>query len=125
MAVIMINGKEFPAPDVGGKFTVLTNVSNGKNAQGEFIGQRVGRDQYKVDSLQWSRLRADVWASMLQEFRNFVVIARIPDMVNDNWITLEMYPGNRSATPIVFDEDGLPTWYKDCKVNIIDCGVLG
>ena len=124
MAIITINGKEFPAPDVGGKFTVLTNVSSGKNAKGEFVGQRVGRDQYKFDSLQWSFLDVATWAAMLQEFENFVVTARIPDMVNNTWMTLQMYPGNRTATPIEFDASGLPTRYKECKVNIIDCGVL-
>ena len=46
MAVITINGREFPAPDIGGNLVVATNVSDGKNALGEFIGQRVGRDQY-------------------------------------------------------------------------------
>ena len=124
MAIITINGKEFPAPDIGGKFVVTTNVSNGKNANGELIGQRVGRDQYKFDGLKWSFLDAETWAAILQEFASFVVTARIPDMVNNGWIVLQMYPGDRTATPVEFDETGLPTRYKDCKVNIIDCGVL-
>ena len=124
MSVITINGKEFPSPDVGGSLVVSTNVSNGKNANGEFVGQKVGRDQYKFDSLQWKFLDAVTWASMLQEFSKFVVTARIPDMVNNRFITIRMYPGNRTATPIVFDENGLPVLYQDCKVNIIDCGVI-
>lgn len=124
MAVITINGKEFPSPDVGGSLVVSTNVSNGKNANGEFVGQKVGRDQYKFDSLQWKFLDAATWASMLQEFSKFVVTARIPDMVNNRFITIRMYPGNRTATPIVFDDSGLPVLYQDCKVNIIDCGVI-
>lgn len=48
MAVITINGREFPAPDIGGNLVVATNVSDGKNANGEFVGQKVGRDQYKL-----------------------------------------------------------------------------
>ena len=122
MAVIMINGREFPAPDIGGNLVVATNVSDGKNANGEFVGQKVGRDQYKFDSLQWKMLDAQTWAAMLQEFDKFVVTARIPDMVNNRFRT--MYPGNRTATPVQFDKDGLPTVYQDCKVNIIDCGVM-
>lgn len=124
MAIITINGREFPAPDVGGKLVVATNVSQGKNAYGEFVGQKVGRDQYKFDSLQWKFLDAKTWSDMLKEFKNFVVIARIPDMVNNDWITIQMYPGNRTAEPIEFDAAGLPTKYKNCKVNIIDCGVI-
>lgn len=125
MATLMINGKEFPAPDVGGNLVVATNVSDGKNANGEFVGQKVGRDQYKFDSLQWKFLDASVWADMLREFDQFVVTARLPDMVNNRFLTIRMYPGNRTATPCAFDAEGLPTRYKDCKVNIIDCGVMG
>ena len=120
MAVITINGREFPAPDIGGNLVVATNVSDGKNANGEFVGQKVGRDQYKFDALQWKFLDAATWSAMLQEFKQFVVTARIPDMVHNEWITIRMYPGNRTATPIEFDSDGLPTRYRDCKVNIVD-----
>ena len=124
MAIITINGRTFPGPDVGGKLTVATNVSQGKNALGEFVGQKVGRDQYKFDSLQWKQLDAKTWSDMLKVFEKFVVIARIPDMVNNVWMTLKMYPGNRTAEPIAFDADGLPTLYQNCKVNIVDCGVI-
>ena len=60
MATITINGKEFPAPDIGGNLVVATNVSAGKNAKGEFVGQKVGRDQYKFDSLQWASVSSSV-----------------------------------------------------------------
>lgn len=48
---IYINGREFPSPDRGLEFLVATFVSTGKNANGEFVGQRVGRDQYKLNNL--------------------------------------------------------------------------
>ena len=115
MATITINGKEFPAPDIGGNLVVAT--------KGEFVGQKVGRDQYKFDSLQWKSLDAKTWADMLQEFDKFVVVAKIPDMVHNRFQTIRMYPGNRTATPIAFDKAGLPTMYRDCKVNIVDCGI--
>lgn len=124
MGVLTINDREFPAPDVGGSLVVATNVSDGKNALGEFIGQRVGRDQYKFENLQWKLLPAATWAEILQEFDKFVVTARIPDMVHNRFMTVRMYPGNRTAEPAEFDKDGLPTVYRDCKVNIIDCGVM-
>ena len=124
MAVITINDREFPAPDIGGNLVVATNVSDGKNALGEFIGQRVGRDQYKFENLQWKFLPAETWATMLQEFDKFVVTAKVPDMVHNRMMTIRMSPGNRTATPVEFAPSGLPTLYKDCKVNIIDCGVM-
>ena len=103
---------------------MATNVSDGKNADGEFVGQKVGRDQYKIDGLQWKFLDAETWSKILQEFSSFVVTAKIPDMVNNRFLTIRMYPGNRTATPVEFDRNGLPTMYKDCKVNLIDCGVI-
>ena len=124
MAIITINGREFPAPDIGMKEIVSTNVSQGKNAMGEFVGQKVGRDQYKLDALQWKFLDAATWSAMLQEFEKFVVIARIPDMVHNSWITIKMYPGNRTAEPVKVDENDKPVLYRNCKVNIIDCGVI-
>lgn len=124
MAFITINEEPFPAPDVGLNMIVSTNVSDGKNALGEFIGDKVGRDQYKIEGMQWKFLDAATWSNMLKKFNDFVVIAKIPDMVNNQWITLRMYPGNRTATPTAWNEEGFPTMYKDCKVNIIDCGVI-
>ncbi len=122
---ITVNGKSFPSPDIGLNFEVATLVNGGKNANGEFVGQKVGRDQYKIDSLQWFCLDAATWSDILKEFRKFVVIVKFPDMVNNSWITLSMYPGNRTAKPMDSNgPGGLPSYYKECKVNIIDCGVL-
>lgn len=122
---IKINGKSFPSPDRGLNFEVATFVSGGKNANGTMVGQKVGRDQYKINSLQWFYLDAVTWSSILKEFKNFFVTVEFPDMVNNKWITLLMYPGNRTAEPLELNENtGLPKSYKNCKVNIIDCGVM-
>ncbi|RHT57988.1 hypothetical protein DW757_06115 [Clostridium sp. AM29-11AC] len=121
---IYINGKEFPSPDRGLEFLVATFVSSGKNANGEFVGQRVGRDQYKLNNLVWNKLDASTWSAMLKEFQEFVVTVKFPDMVNNDWLTLRMYPGDRTAQPLQVGADGLPTMYSQCKVNIVDCGEL-
>lgn len=122
---ITVNGKSFPSPDIGLNFEVATLVNGGKNANGEFVGQKIGRDQYKIDNLQWFYLDAVTWSNILKEFSKFAVTVKFPDMVNNSWITLLMYPGNRTAVPFETDSiTGLPTFYKTCKVNIIDCGVV-
>lgn len=123
MATITINGKAFPAPSRGMELLISTLVNSGRNANGEVVGQVVGRNQNKA-TLSWKWLDAETWASMLQEFDNFIVIARIPDMQRNDWTTLKMYPGDRSAEPYWVDDEGLPTHYTNCKVNIIDCGVI-
>lgn len=121
---IYINGHKYPHYDRGPGLTVATNVNQGKNALGEFVGQRVGRDQDKIDGLQWSYLDAPTWHSIMREFLEFVVVVKFPDMVNGGWKTERMYPGNRTAKVWEEDADGLPTMYKDCKVNLIDCGEM-
>lgn len=131
-SIITVNGKPFPAPARGLEFIVSTFVSSGRNANGETVGQVVGRDNYKANNLVWPSLDAATWSSMLKEFANtrsdskgFFVIATIPDMVNNNWLTIKMYPGDRSAKPYWVDKrTHLPISYTDCKCNLIDCGVI-
>lgn len=120
--IMYINGREFPSPKRYPEMIVSTLVNSGRNAFGEVVGQKVGRDQYKMNNMVWPHLDAETWSAMLQEFENFYVIAKIPDMVHNRWLEIKMYPGDRSAQPFKFGEDGLPTEYINCKVNIIDCG---
>ena len=119
---IYINGHRYPSYDRGPGLTITTNVNKGKNALGEFVGQRIGRDQDKIDGLQWSYLDAETWSRILKEFDEFVVTVKFPDMKNNCWKTERMYPGNRTAKIWEEDDNGFPTMYKDCKVNLIDCG---
>ena len=137
-AVFFVNGKPFPPPKRGLQYVVATNVDTGRNANGEVVGQKVGRDIYKLDSLEWSWLEESVWASMLQEFSDFYVSLTFWDMVNSRWLTLKAYPGNRTAEPYWIDTgdvaspnaptgwygDYRPMYYQNCKVNLIDCGIV-
>lgn len=101
-----------------------TIVDSGRNANGVVVGQKVGRDQQKLNSLQWAYMDAETWSSLLQEFEDgFFVTVTYPDMVHNTWTTRKMYPGDRTAKPFHLDEDtGLPLDYLDCRVNLIDCG---
>ena len=119
---IMVNGKAFPAPKRYPNMAVTTAVDSGRNANNKVVGQKIGRDNYKIDNLEWPYLDAATWSSMLKEFSNFFVDVRFWDMVNNDWITLKMYPGNRSADVFKINSDGRPTHYINCKVNIVDTG---
>jgi len=123
-ATIYVNGKAFPSPKRGLNFVVSTIVSSSRNANGEVVGQKIGRDQNKLDALVWPILDAETWSSMLQEFDQFFVVVKFPDMVSNQWRTVKMYPGDRSAEPYMVDDDGFPTKYINCKVNLVDCGVI-
>lgn len=101
---------------------VTTAVNSARNANNKFVGQKVGRDNYKIDNLEWAYLDASTWSSMLKEFKNFFVTVQFWDMVENDWITLKMYPGDRTADVFKIDSQGRPTHYINCKVNIIDTG---
>lgn len=120
---IRINGNAYPQPRRGLELMTATLVDSGRNANGVVIGQVIGRQQQKIDNLEWGHLTAAQWSAILKEFNGFFVTVSYPDMVNNAWTTRKMYPGDRTATPLwVDDETGLPTDYINCKVNLIDCG---
>ena len=121
---IKINGLVCPYPKRGLSLMTATLVDAARNANGVTVGQKIGRDQYKIDSLIWAALTAQQWSAILKEFASgFYAQVTFPDMVNNDWKTLKMYPGDRTAEPYWVDENtGLPTLYINCKVNIIDCG---
>lgn len=122
MSYLAINGYELPPPKRGVKPLVTTVVDAGRNANGVVVGQRVGRDQYKVDGLEWSWLSAAQWSKILSLLNNFFVMVTFVDPVTGNYRTIKMYPGDRSAEPYWVDENGKPTFYRNCKFNLIDTG---
>lgn len=122
MAYITVNGYDFPPPKRGVKPTVTTLVDAGRNANGTVVGQRVGRDQYKIDTLEWPWLDAETWSNMLRVLDNFFVMVTFVDPVRNSYRTLKMYPGDRTAEPYWVDGSDKPTHYTNCKVNLIDCG---
>lgn len=120
---IQVNGKPFPAPKRYPNMVVTTAVNAARNANNKVVGQKIGRDNYKIDNLEWPYLDAATWSSMLQEFdRNFFSSVRFWDVVNNQWRTLTMYPGDRTADVFKLDKDGKPIAYLNCKINIIDAG---
>lgn len=123
MAFITVNGYDFPSPKRGAKPTVSTIVNAGRNANATVVGQRIGRDQYKLDGLEWPWLPADIWSRMLTVLNRFFVYVTFWDPVSDSQKTIKMYPGDRTAEPYWIDLDtGKPLFYLNCKVNLIDCG---
>lgn len=122
MSYLRINGIELPPPKRGVKVTVSTVVNAGRNANGVVVGQKIGRDLYKIDELEWPWLTADQWHSILSAFSNFFVNVTIIDPATLEYRTVKMYPGDRSAEPYWLDEADVPTHYTNCRVNLIDTG---
>ena len=121
-AFLFVNGMAFPAPKRGFKMSIVTNVESNINANGAVVGQVVGRNQYKLDSMQWDCLDAQVWENMLQALKPFYIPVTFEDPETRNRKTLFMYPGNRSAEPNSLDKDKQIKRYRNCQINLIDCG---
>lgn len=123
MAYLAIDGYELPPCKRGVTVVVSTVVDSGRDANGAVVGQRVGRDQYKIDNLEWAWLTADEWGKILSILNRFYVRVTFNDPVTNGRRTVRMYCGNRSAEPYWVTENGTPTHYRNCKVNLIDTGV--
>lgn len=122
MREVEINGKKFPAPDEGLEIVITSITDSTRNANGKVVAQKVCRDNYKANRLQWYVLDAATWSALLKEFDHFFFTVSIPDPVNNTMRTLTMYPGDRSCQPFDIGPDGMPRMYKNCKCNIIDVG---
>ncbi len=122
MSYLAINGQELPPPKRGVHPIVVTVVDSARNANGAVIGQRVGRDQYKIDGLEWSYLTAEEWSRILSLLSDFFVNVTFIDPVSNSPKTIRMYCGDRTAEPYWVDKNGHPTHYIHCKVNLIDTG---
>lgn len=122
MAYLEINGYELPPCKRGVSVVVTTVVDSGRDANGAVVGQRVGRDLYKIDGLEWSWLTAAQWEKILSIMNNFFFHVTFNDPVSGGRKTIEMYCGDRTGEPYYVDSSGTPTHYRDCKVNLIDTG---
>lgn len=122
MSFLKINNTVLPPPKRGVNTVVTTVVDAGRNANGVVVGQRIGRDQYKIDTLEWPYLTAAQWSSILSAMSGFFFNVTFYDPVANSLTTKKMYCGDRSAEPYWVDSNGKPTAYINCKVNLIDTG---
>lgn len=122
-AFIYINGMAFPYPDKdSGLQSISTLVNSARTADGVMRGEKIGRDQAKIQ-LAWNVLTPNEWSKMLQQFSNFYFTIKYIDMVTNDWTTRKFYVGDRSAKPYMVDPNtGKPKYYVQCKVNVIDVG---
>lgn len=120
---IYINDIAFPYPDKeSGLQTVSTLVNSARTADGVMRGEKIGRDQSKIE-LTWNVLTPEVWSKMLKQFNNFFFTIKYIDMVTNDWTTRKFYVGDRSARPFLVDpKTNKPKYWVKCKANVIDVG---
>lgn len=122
-AFLNVSGYDFPCSRVGFSYTISTAVDNARNANNAVIGQRIGRDLFKLDMMEWTDLPVDVWQMMLRAVEPFFVPVTFEDYRTGQPITITMYPGDRVAKPLFVDKNTHKiTRYENCKFNLIDAG---
>ncbi len=123
-AFLNVNGYDFPCPRVGFSYTITTTVNAGRNANNAAIGTRVGRDLFKLDNMKWAALDPDVWQRMLKAVEPFYIPVTFEDYRTGRPITIIMYPGDRTATPLFADKTSHRVIkYEECAFNLIDAGL--
>ncbi|MBD5545803.1 MAG: hypothetical protein HDQ97_00080 [Lachnospiraceae bacterium] len=122
-AFLNVNGYDYPCPRYGFQYVLSTPVNAGRNVNAAFIGQRVNRDLYKFDSLQWVGLDPSVRRMILQSLEPFTVPVTFEDYRTGNPITITMYPGDRTGKPLFADElTHMVTKDEILAFNLVDCG---
>ena len=119
-----VNGYDLPCPAAGFSWTISTTVNAGRNANNAVIGQRVGRDLYKLENLKWVGLTPEQRKLILTAIEPFYVPVTFEDMKNPgNPITVTMYPGDRKGVPLFVDRlTHMITEDETFSFNLIDCG---
>lgn len=120
-----VNGYDFPPPRRGFSWTITTTVNGGRNGNNAVIGQRVGRDLYKLSDLEWVGLNPETRKMMLDAIKPFYVPVTFEDMANPGHpITIIMYPGDRSGKPLFVDRlTHMVTKDETLSFNLIDAGL--
>lgn len=118
-----ISGYDMPCPAYGLEYTISTAVNAGRNLNDAVVGQKVGRDIYKFDNLQWIGLKPNERRKILMAIEPFFVPVTFEDYKTGLPITVYMYPGDRKIKPLFADKySHLVTQDEVLSFNLIDCG---
>lgn len=125
MAFLEVNGIALPCPSTGLEIILSDAVNSGRNANAEVIAEKVGKTNIKYNNLRWAWLTKDEWHLICSLFSEFFVIAKVWNPLTNGFESIKMYPGDRTAEVYWLEPDGVtPKNFRDCKVNIIDCGLV-
>lgn len=118
-----INGYDMPCPRYGFEYILSTAVDSGRNLNAAVVGQRVGRELYKFNTLQWVGLYPEQIKMILSAIEPFFVPVTFEDIRSGGIITIDMYPGDRTVKPLFVDKDSHSmTRSETLSFNLVDCG---
>ncbi len=118
-----VNGYDYPCPRYGFQYIISTVVDTDRNVNGAVVGQKIGRDLYKLDSLQWAGLYPEQRRMILRSLEPFFVPVTFEDFRTGKPVTITMYPGDRTGKPLFADKiTHMVTQDEMLSFHLIDCG---
>lgn len=118
------SGLLLPQPAAGSaKFTIATNVDGARNEVGNFVGQVVGEDKFKLE-MSYSYLSREQLRDLLLLFDRkqggkFVNDFYIYDPRVDDFVLMTMYVGDRTGRPLNLSSEDEPIGWVDVQANLI------
>lgn len=124
-ALVTIGEHDLPTPSTYVGLTA-TLVDSGRNTEGYMIGAVIREDVGKVE-VSWKYLTVAQWASILQKFSSkfggaFSQDVTFYDQVRADWITREMYVGDRTSGGLIQLDPvtGAPRGWENPKLSLIE-----
>ena len=124
-ALVTVGEAALPNPSTYVGLTA-TLVDSGRNTEGYMIGAVIREDVGKVE-VSWNYLTVAQWASILQKFSSkfggaFSQDVTFYDQVRADWITREMYVGDRTSSGLIQLDPvtGAPRGWKNPKLSLIE-----
>lgn len=107
-------------------FETARIVDSARNANGEVVGQMVGRSVDK-QSMTFNILPCEKWWEMNRwiEQQGMFFWCHYFSHNFGEWKDRRFYCGDFACEPFKIDADtGIPAFYRNCKINVIDMGEL-
>lgn len=121
-AFLNINGYDMPPARYGFEYIISTAVDAGRNVSGAVVGQKIGRDLFKFNNLQFVWLTPETRMMILAALEPFYVPVTFENVKTGRPITIHMYPGDRTGKPYYVDKlTHMITRDETLSFNLIDC----
>lgn len=107
-----------------GEFETARAVNSARNADNVVVGQMVGRSVDK-QNMKWSVLQCETWWRLNRwlESHGMFFYCKYFAHNTGQWMIRRFYCGDPKCSPFKINaENGVPAFYRDCSVNVIDMG---
>lgn len=108
-----------------GAFTIATNVDGARNESGNFVGQVVGDDKFKIE-VGFKHMTPEQLQELLRiwdrkQGGSFVNKFLVFDPRVNDFVVKTMYVGDRSGKPYTINPTTMrPNFWVDIKANLIE-----